>query len=171
MPENETRKCVDCSRWLPLSDYYKDSKHPSGKEECCKPCARARRANGVRKYGPHCERGHPATLTPKEHTSGILQSEYLFLLQRQNGVCAICAKTCTSGRKLAVDHCHTTGLVRGLLCMKCNIGLGHFRENPLFLASAITYVQRGTTDIPYLKGRHRELHGRKLKSIHPTARP
>ncbi len=55
---------------------------------------------------------------------GITVENYETMLVNQNGVCKICNKPCKSGKSLAVDHCHETGKVRGLLCAKCNTNLG-----------------------------------------------
>lgn len=55
---------------------------------------------------------------------GITVERYEFMLQAQGGVCKICNKKCRSGNRLAVDHCHETGRVRGLLCGVCNTRLG-----------------------------------------------
>lgn len=55
--------------------------------------------------------------------------EYDRLFEAQRGVCAICARECASGKRLAVDHDHETGTVRGLLCLKCNTALGWFERN------------------------------------------
>jgi hypothetical protein len=78
---------------------------------------------------------------------GITLDIYNEMLSEQAGVCAICGNPETivdnrtnKIRNLAVDHCHTTKKVRGLLCMGCNQGLGNFRENPDFLAKAISYI-------------------------------
>ena len=65
------------------------------------------------------------------------------ILDSQGGKCAICELSCPTGRRLAVDHCHTTGVVRGLLCSRCNTGLGQFKDSQQLLASAILYL-RGT---------------------------
>jgi hypothetical protein len=80
---------------------------------------------------------------------GITLDQYNVLLEEQNGVCAICGNPETvidnrtkQHRSLAVDHCHTTKKVRGLLCMGCNQGIGNFRENPQFLVSATSYVMK-----------------------------
>jgi hypothetical protein len=67
-------------------------------------------------------------------------------LNKQQGVCAICKQPETrkirgQNVSLAVDHCHDTGLVRGLLCMDCNRGLGFFKHNHARLASAIDYLK------------------------------
>jgi Recombination endonuclease VII len=58
---------------------------------------------------------------------GISVAEYDALLAKQGGVCAICRKR--SKRRLCVDHCHLTGTVRGLLCDRCNLGLGYLKED------------------------------------------
>ena len=72
---------------------------------------------------------------------GITIEKYEILLAEQNGCCAIClAVTGSDGKRLAVDHNHETGEVRGLLCDNCNTGLGMFKDNPSLLAKAINYL-------------------------------
>lgn len=68
-------------------------------------------------------------ITPKN-------TEEMFV--EQNGSCAICG---TSKGTLCVDHCHTTGKVRGMLCGACNKGIGMFYDNVLFLKNAIAYLE------------------------------
>jgi hypothetical protein len=58
---------------------------------------------------------------------GLTVDEYDLLLNSQGAVCAICGKPCSSGRRLAVDHDHVTGMTRGLLCHLCNRGAGLLR--------------------------------------------
>jgi hypothetical protein len=65
---------------------------------------------------------------------------YELLSLAQGGVCAICLKTDPAGRRLAVDHDHLTNLIRGLLCGKCNPGLGMFDDNPVRLRTAGFYL-------------------------------
>lgn len=73
---------------------------------------------------------------------GLTLDAYRELLQKQNGRCAICGTTaCVSGRGLAVDHCHETGRVRGILCSLCNAGLAKFRDDKLRLLRAVAYLQ------------------------------
>lgn len=76
------------------------------------------------------------------HASGLLSlDDYDAMLMAQDGRCAICADPVTSeGRALAVDHCHASGRVRGLLCDPCNLGLGKFRDDPARLRAAIAYL-------------------------------
>jgi hypothetical protein len=71
---------------------------------------------------------------------GITLVDYRRLLEKQEGVCAICGGEPTA--ILAVDHCHTTGSVRGLLCGGCNAGLGQFKDDPARLRQAAAYIER-----------------------------
>jgi hypothetical protein len=80
----------------------------------------------------------------------ISDSLYEKLLKAQDGACAICKRPETMIRnvkgkdrpeKLSVDHCHTTGLNRGLLCSNCNNGLGRFGDDPLRLRAAADYLE------------------------------
>lgn len=75
---------------------------------------------------------------------GISLSEYETLLAKQGGVCAICARPETCGARqssfLSVDHDHVTNKIRGLLCNKCNRGLGLFEDNVEWLSNAIDYL-------------------------------
>lgn len=74
---------------------------------------------------------------------GILAEDFYTLLRDQEGGCAICGtEECSSGKRMAVDHCHTTGKVRGILCGNCNKGLGCFLDSPDILVKAIKYLTR-----------------------------
>jgi hypothetical protein len=77
--------------------------------------------------------------------------DYDDLLESQGGVCSIC-KTEDTGfnKRFSVDHCHTEGHVRGLLCQPCNTGLGLFKDNQSVLLEAVQYLIRTnkeTTDV------------------------
>lgn len=74
---------------------------------------------------------------------GLTEEDYFQMLEQQEGKCAICSTPTTSFTKaLAVDHCHTTGQVRGLLCPLCNKGLGLFRDKISFLQRATDYLKK-----------------------------
>jgi Recombination endonuclease VII len=75
---------------------------------------------------------------------GLSREDYAALLARQGGVCAICAKP--PEKTLCVDHCHTTGKVRGLLCRQCNFGLGCYGEDQAALIAALAYLGSGAFD-------------------------
>lgn len=73
---------------------------------------------------------------------GITYREYLNMIAAQKGLCAICRKhRLDQVKDLAVDHDHTTGKVRGLLCTNCNTGLGMFKDSIRLLAQAIVYLE------------------------------
>lgn len=77
---------------------------------------------------------------------GIGLDAYTELLTAQNGVCAICNRPETQrirGKviRLAVDHCHKTGKVRGLLCSSCNMALGQINEDPAVLIGMLRYLE------------------------------
>jgi len=82
---------------------------------------------------------------------GLTGSGYERLLKEQNGRCAICGRpdghrSCKGKQcKLAVDHDHKAGTVRGLLCNNCNRGLGRFKDSVKLLEAAICYLQREQT--------------------------
>lgn len=68
-------------------------------------------------------------------------AEYEGLHEAQSGLCLICGRPSKTDRLLAVDHDHTTGEVRGLLCNECNVGLGMFEDQPEWLERAAQYVR------------------------------
>ncbi len=74
---------------------------------------------------------------------GLTVDAYFYMQEEQGGNCLIC-KSSDVGHpgqsKLHVDHCHSTGIVRGLLCTHCNRGLGAFKDSPRLLQSAIDYL-------------------------------
>lgn len=74
-----------------------------------------------------------------KYSFNISLEQFKYLLKLQNNVCAIC-KQPSKDKRIAVDHCHVTGKVRGLLCNNCNLALGCFKDNINFLASAINYL-------------------------------
>lgn len=73
---------------------------------------------------------------------GVTHSEYGRLLEKQSGVCGICFREPPANRRLAVDHDHATGRVRGLLCTRCNVLLGIVKDNPDVLLEAAVYLER-----------------------------
>lgn len=72
-------------------------------------------------------------------TYGMLKDEYDAMFLAQSGACKICNNVST--RNLCVDHCHATGQVRGLLCVKCNASLGNMNDSPVLLRRAAEYIE------------------------------
>lgn len=70
---------------------------------------------------------------------GITPADFYMMAENQDWACKICGRIPEG--KLHVDHCHTSGNIRGLLCGGCNVGLGHFNDDPERLAAAIEYLR------------------------------
>ena len=71
---------------------------------------------------------------------GMTVAEYDEMLSSQGGGCAVCGRRPDGRRRLAVDHEHGTGRPRGLLCTRCNRGIGLFEDDPALLAHAASYL-------------------------------
>lgn len=99
----------------------KNNNHPTGVNHVCLECHRQR---SVKKYG-------------------ITWLEYTRILEQQGDTCGICfgVLPVSVTRRLSVDHCHTTGEVRGILCQRCNSAIGLLGENENVLLNAIAYLK------------------------------
>lgn len=74
---------------------------------------------------------------------GATPEDYDRMLAEQGGVCAICKGSHHLRRgRFSIDHCHTTGKIRALLCDGCNLGIGNMEENPSRLRAAADYLER-----------------------------
>lgn len=72
---------------------------------------------------------------------GITNDEFLAIMDRQSQCCAACGDWLMMGiGKYAVDHCHTTGRIRGVLCGHCNIALGHLKDDPDRITALLGYL-------------------------------
>lgn len=136
------KRCPRCGEVKPLDDYYIDRSQPDGHTNWCTPCKYA--AN--KKY----RQSAPPTLKESQRKSGlksklkrygISESQYSELLESQSNKCAICKSQLDMFRGTHIDHCHTSSMVRGVLCSGCNTGLGHFKDDPALLAAAIEYLR------------------------------
>ncbi len=120
--------------------------HPPG----CFHCERVRVANSARALSPderHSRRKQSTRASILRTRYGITVDVYDAMLESQGGVCAICRNTCATGKRLSVDHDHTTGQVRGLLCQRCNRGIGHF-DSPEIILAAAKYVEQALDNQP-----------------------
>lgn len=145
------KKCSQCQKEKPLSEFFKSKNTKSGYWGQCKQCCYARgtayrKANKAqiaasRKKWAQENKELRAKLTRKsilKNRYGITLEQYAEMLKRQNGQCKICQQKI---EKPCVDHCHSTGLVRGILCNGCNVGLGAFKDKPDLLRKAADYLQ------------------------------
>jgi hypothetical protein len=117
-------KCSKCKCEKSETDFY------DIKKSWCKECTRHHRNT----------KGREKQLKKRY---GITIVEYDKLLNKQNNCCAICnLHISKSSCNLAVDHCHKTLKIRGLLCFNCNQGLGRFKDNKENLLKAVSYLIR-----------------------------
>ena len=75
-----------------------------------------------------------------ETKTGLPLGRFQEMARKQRNVCGICHRPEPLGR-LVIDHDHVTGFVRGLLCRKCNVGLGMFEDDPQRMQAAARYVK------------------------------
>lgn len=138
---DDTKECTTCRVVKPKTEYDPDPRYRSGVRSQCRDCRyttmeRARINTGLK------------------NRYGITIEEFEAMVLAQNGVCKICKKPETRGKRigkfnnspwattrLSVDHCHKTGKVRGLLCQRCNIAIGHFGDDPEVARNAAIYLE------------------------------
>jgi len=77
-----------------------------------------------------------------ERLYGLSHKNWLKMWEDQNGRCKICGENFTKPGDANVDHNHKTGKIRGLICRKCNLGLGNFNDDPELLIKASKYLKK-----------------------------
>lgn len=141
--------CSNCGRNKNYTAFAYSGTTKDGHEDYCKVCKKTvlkiqkARATKATQLAHQSARWHAQR--PYLRDYGITLEDYKRLLEAQGGVCAICKRPETkqiNGKviPLAVDHDHVTKLVRGLLCARCNTGIGQFEDNVDFLLAAADYL-------------------------------
>ena len=132
------KQCNYCKEEKDLSCF---SKHPRTKDKLHTTCRTCRNLQEKQKYASGVRKKRISTYTYEKYLKweyNITQQQYDKLYTDQSGKCLICLNE----DKLVVDHCHVTNKVRGLLCTRCNTGLGKFKDNIDSLKRAIQYLER-----------------------------
>ena len=170
------KQCPACNRRLPPSEFTRDRLKHDGLRYRCKKCDTAYRrkwlASNPERKARYNEYSRSYHLEHRErrlkqmrewkrrnplrvklandlrHRQGLTPDEYRELIAAQEGQCAICGDRPSASKSLAVDHCHETGIIRGALCDRCNLGLGLLRDNPEILRAAAHYVETPPTLAP-----------------------
>jgi hypothetical protein len=138
------KQCSKCKEIKSLDDFYRYSKAKDGKQKTCIACQKAYSKSDVckknrREYYKKNREAHIGRNMRQWY--GITYDDYQQMLLKQDGKCAICRQESSGGKgRLHVDHCHTTGKVRGLLCHYCNTMIGLAKESVSNLESAINYI-------------------------------
>ena len=135
------KKCVHCTTEKPLEEFYKQKTSKDGHGSWCKVCQKAylKEWGKSRAQRPPRSDDHVLRYRMKYRYKATAE-EYNEQLEKQGGVCAICSAP-PGERRLGWDHCHETGQGRGILCHRCNVGIGMFRDDPELLTAAIEYLQ------------------------------
>jgi recombination endonuclease VII len=149
--------CPKCETTKPLEAFGSNKAMYDGKQNYCKPCAVAV-VTASRTKNPTAHRRSSKAwreANPEHHKDinarwryGVAHGTYARMFEEQGGKCAICETTDTAPTgRFHIDHCHDTGKVRGLLCQKCNLGIGHLKHDPEIIRSAISYLaERGADE-------------------------
>ena len=141
--------CTICAINKPLAHFH-FRKETNAYRSACKSCANK----------DNLQRYHTSPTTKASHRKaarkyslkryGLTEAGYLEMHSEQAGGCAICNQRIAlvhenRHQSSCVDHCHSTGAVRALLCWHCNIGLGKFFDSPNLLRKAADYIEATTT--------------------------
>jgi len=146
---HETENCVSSQNPQPFDNFYKRKRR--GRVDfhhTCTACMKknyAENKNGVRTRHMAAIAKRKDKIQEYAHKKlyGLESGEYNRLFKQQGGRCKVCTSHQSELRQsLCVDHDHTTGEVRGLLCNSCNRGIGYFQDSPEILRSAIDYLKR-----------------------------
>lgn len=127
-----TKLCGKCHEHKPLQDYHKKCDTKDGLTNHCKACRVAFTAS------PSRIKSHRASYLKRLY--GISLERYDAMFALQEGRCAICHEPPPEGKPLYVDHDHKSGVVRALLCMNCNVVLGHAFESSEILHRCAEYL-------------------------------
>jgi hypothetical protein len=139
---NNGKLCIECQSEKDLSGFHRNSARKDGLSSRCKPCENTR----MRAYQTQWKLSNPKKWKMHQDKArikyryGLLMDEYNELLLSQDGKCAVCDTEFI--KSPCIDHSHSTGEVRGLLCDACNRGLGYFKENANRLRNAAQYVEK-----------------------------
>jgi hypothetical protein len=134
-----TKVCNQCQKEKELNDFVKRSNRASGRQPYCKDCHNKSVRN---KYCSKKMKDYDLF-----RSYGITLKEYNLLFKNQEGCCAICEKHLSElndkhKKSLCVDHNHKTGFIRGLLCDKCNRGIGLLCDSEKILLNALKYLAK-----------------------------
>lgn len=129
--------CSVCKVDKDKSEFYRRRKTKSSLQTLCKTCKKLQNCSYKRSNSKYLKYN-------LKHKYNLTVDEYNSLVDKHGSKCAICRKD--DGR-LCIDHCHSTGKVRGILCNRCNTSL-HLIENHNLHSRALKYLEEGYIDLP-----------------------
>ena len=132
------KRCPTCKETKPAGEFFRNKNTTDGLYGYCKPCWTAY----CKDHGSDpAQRAAHARAFHLRRNYGLTVEEYDAMLEAQCGVC-VCGNVCATGKRLAVDHDHKTGEVRGLLCRRCNSILGYVDDDIALLVTLTEYLRR-----------------------------
>jgi hypothetical protein len=133
------KTCGKCKIQMESSKFVKFPRNKDGYASWCKGCHNSYNRDWARK---NREKKNFSGIKNRFKFLGLTRELYNSLIAAQGNKCKICNKSAEEeGRALAVDHCHLTNKIRGLLCQLCNRMLGMAYDNEVILESAIQYLK------------------------------
>lgn len=131
------KTCSLCGIPKALTSFRRRKEAKDGLRNQCAVCEDLRKKKWCRNHPEKWKRTQKASSLKSLY--GLSMESWNLLFRSQNGQCYLCSR---SGVRLSVDHCHTSGRVRGLLCQKCNAALGLLDDSPERLRAAAAYLER-----------------------------
>ncbi|GAC1501546.1 MAG: hypothetical protein NVS1B10_05800 [Candidatus Saccharimonadales bacterium] len=153
----QVKTCCDCKQEKSVEEFHKRTGRLDGRHSHCTECAAQRfqeryaeNKEQIKEFARKRNKANPEKVRDAWLRSayGITAEDYQNMLMSQGGTCGICGGNETSFNKLglrkplAVDHCHTTNIVRGLLCTRCNMAIGLMHDNPDIAEAALLYLNQ-----------------------------
>jgi thymidylate synthase len=136
------KTCTKCNTTKSLNEFGYSHEANDGLRNWCRECFAAYNKQRYSQLTPEYSKGRALVRYWPDLAPLEAYEKYQQLISLQGGACAICRRPSESNRSLHVDHCHITNAVRGLLCEKCNSGLGMFKDNQQTLNNASSYIER-----------------------------
>lgn len=134
--------CTKCKTLKPLSEYSK--KNSTGRNPSLQPRCKSCAKEDTKKWNEQNKETYRDRYLQRAY--GMSENEYKARLLAQNNSCILCGIEFNydsfGPNSPVVDHCHTHGHVRGILCNECNRGLGYFHDNPQALRNAAAYLEK-----------------------------
>jgi hypothetical protein len=136
------KKCSTCKEEKEFADFNKHKNGKFGIHNQCRACAQL--------WKPTPEALKEARKKTREwnrlKATGFTPEDFSAKFEEQGRVCAICGTDNSGKLDFCADHDHANGTKRGVLCRKCNAGLGHFKDNTELMEKAIMYLNQYKTN-------------------------
>lgn len=129
----DTKECRGCKEQKPIGDFHSCERQRI--QARCKQCKSI--------WSKHYYATNESVRAKRKWSRyGITDADRLRIRQSQGGKCAVCKNELQGGQREHIDHCHDTGIVRGILCSECNTGIGKLGDSAELLRIAANYLEQ-----------------------------